>query len=64
MQAGCSRPRAGGGTGPATVIYPGNQEVSEQASTVVFTNTFGSAPPPSPPVQAAPQVVAQPTFTG
>jgi hypothetical protein len=59
LQAGCQA-AAGSGTGPATVIYPGNQEVSEQASTVVFTNTFTTTPP----VQPASQVVAQPAFTG
>jgi hypothetical protein len=58
LQAGC-QVSAGSGTGPATVIYPGNQDVSEQASTVVFTNTFASSP-----IQPAPQVVAQPAFTG
>jgi len=65
QQAGCQG-AAGSDTGPATVIYPGNQEVSEQASTVVFTNTFGSAPPIQPiePIHPAAQVVAQPVFTG
>ena len=48
---------------PVTVLYPGSGEVEEQASTVVFTNTFGSAPP-NPPAQPASQVVARPAFTG
>ena len=59
--AGCDA-ASGAGTGPVDVTYPGSQEVSEQASTVVFTNTFGTTPTP-PPVPAA-QVVAQPAFTG
>jgi hypothetical protein len=65
VQAGCQG-AAGSDTGPATVIYPGSQDVSVQASTVVFTNTFGSAPPvvPDTPIQPAAQVVAQPVFTG
>jgi len=58
--AGCQA-AAGAGVGPVDVKYPGSQDVSEQASTVVFTNTF-TAPTP-PPVPAA-QVVAQPAFTG
>jgi hypothetical protein len=57
--AGCDA-TAGSGVGPVDVTYPGSQEVSVQASTVVFTNTFGSTPPPVP----ASQVVAQPAFTG
>jgi hypothetical protein len=61
QQAGCQG-NAGAGVGPVTVLYPGNQDVSEQASTVVFTNTFTSAP--LPPIQPAAQVVAQPAFTG
>jgi hypothetical protein len=59
--AGCQA-TAGAGVGPVDVTYPGSQEVIEQASTVVFTNTFGTTPTP-PPVPAA-QVVAQPAFTG
>jgi hypothetical protein len=62
QQAGCQA-AAGSGVGPATVLYPGSGEVEEQASTVVFTNTFGSAPPDAP-IQPAAQVVAQPAFTG
>ncbi len=60
--AGCQA-AAGSGVGPATVLYPGSGEVEEQASTVVFTNTFGSAPADTP-IQPAAQVVAQPVFTG
>jgi hypothetical protein len=59
--AGCEA-AAGAGTGPVDVTYPGSGDVSEQASTVVFTNTFGSAP--LEPIQPAAQVVAQPVFTG
>jgi hypothetical protein len=59
--AGCQS-AAGAGTGPVDVTYPGSQDVSEQASTVVFTNTFGSTP--LDPITPAPQVVAQPVFTG
>jgi hypothetical protein len=59
VPAGCDAD-SGTGVGPITVVYPGDRVVSQQASTVVFTNTFVAAPP----VQAAPQVVAQPTFTG
>jgi hypothetical protein len=57
--AGCNA-TAGSGVGPVDVTYPGSQEVSEQASTVIFTNTLGTTPPPVP----AAQVVAQPAFTG
>jgi hypothetical protein len=57
-QAGCTA-ASGTGTGPAHVAYPGPFDVSEQSSTVVFTNTFDPAP-----IQPAPQVVAQPAFTG
>jgi hypothetical protein len=59
--AGCDA-AAGAGVGPVDVTYPGSGDVSEQASTVVFTNTFGSAP--LDPIQPAAQVVAQPVFTG
>ena len=59
--AGCDA-TAGAGVGPVDVTYPGSQEVSEQASTVVFTNTFVAAPPQQP--AAAPAVAATPTFTG
>jgi hypothetical protein len=44
------------------VNYPGNAEVFEQASTVVFTNTFATTP--LQPIQPAPRVVARPAFTG
>jgi hypothetical protein len=60
--AGCDA-AAGANAGPVDVTYPGSQDVSVQASTVVFTNTFGSAPPEAP-IQPAAQVVAQPVFTG
>jgi hypothetical protein len=60
-QAGCQA-AAGAGVGPATVLYPSDQEVSEQASTVVFTNTFPTAVLPLS--VAAPAVVVTPTFTG
>ena len=43
--------------GPVQVNYPGDADVEEQASTVVFTNTFAD------PIPAA-QIVAQPAFTG
>ena len=59
--AGCQA-TAGSGVGPVDVTYPGSQDVSVQASTVVFTNTFTTAP--LQPIQPAPQVVAQPAFTG
>ena len=59
--AGCDA-AAGAGVGPVDVTYPGSQEVFEQASTVVFTNTFTTTP--LQPIQPAAQVVAQPTFTG
>jgi hypothetical protein len=42
------------------INHPGQFEVDEQISTVVFTNTFT----PAPPIQPAAQVVAQPAFTG
>jgi len=58
-QAGCSA-TSGAGVGPVEVEYPGDDEVSSQASTVIFTNTFTATPPPVP----AAQVVAQPAFTG
>ena len=57
--AGCDAP-AGAGVGPVDVTYPSGGEVSVQASTVVFTNTFVAEPPLVP----ASQVVAQPAFTG
>jgi hypothetical protein len=59
QQAGCQA-TSGAGVGPATVVNPGDADVSEQASTVVFTNTFVSAPP----IQPAPAVVVQPAYTG
>jgi hypothetical protein len=59
-QAGCAAD-SGTGVGPAHVEYPGPFDVSEQASTVVFTNTFDPKPAN---VTPAPQVVAQPAFTG
>jgi len=59
-QAGCQAP-AGAGVGPVDVVWVDDREVSEQASTVVFTNTFTVTPPP---IQPAAQVVAQPAFTG
>ena len=60
-QAGCAA-ASGAGTGPVSVVYPSNGEVSAQASTVTFTNTFTTAPVEN--VTPAPQVVAQPAFTG
>lgn len=57
-QAGCQA-AAGSGVGPVVVHYPGELDVSEQASEVTFTNTFVAGDP----IPAA-QVVAQPAFTG
>jgi hypothetical protein len=59
-QAGCAA-GGGSGVGPVHVEYPGPFDVSEQASTVTFTNTFDPVPQN---VTPAPQVVAQPAFTG
>jgi hypothetical protein len=59
--AGCVE-EAGVGVGPVQVNYPGNDDVDEQASTVVFTNTFTAAP--LEPLRPAAQVVAHPAFTG
>ena len=63
-QAGCPA-ESGTGVGPVHVQYPSAFEVSSQASTVTFTNTFDPAPvQPVQPITPAPQVVAQPAFTG
>jgi hypothetical protein len=56
---------AGTGVGPATVAYQSGEGLRQQDSTVVFTNTFETAPlQPLQPLQPAPQVTARPTFTG
>jgi hypothetical protein len=60
-QAGCAA-ASGTGVGPVHVAYPSALDVTEQASTVTFTNTFD--PAPVQPITPAAQVVAQPTFTG
>lgn len=59
--SGCAA-TAGTGVGPVQVIDPGDEFVSSQESTVVFTNTFAATPPPAP-IPAA-QIVAKPAFTG
>ena len=59
LDAGCAAP-AGAGVGPVDVVWADDNEVFNQSSTVVFTNTFTATPPPVP----AAQVVAQPAFTG
>jgi hypothetical protein len=59
--AGCDA-TSGAGTGPIDVTYPGAADVSEQASTVVFTNTFTTTP--LQPIQPAAAVVVTPAFTG
>jgi hypothetical protein len=59
-------PAAGPQAAPITV----NIEFENQQATVTIANTFVApptttiTPPTTPPVQAAPQVVAQPVFTG
>jgi hypothetical protein len=58
-QAGCAA-TSGAGIGPVHVVYPGDDEVADQASTVIFVNTFI----PEAPLQPAAQVVAKPAFTG
>lgn len=61
-QPGCAA-AAGDGIGPVHVVYPGDQDVLDQASTVTFTNTYVPLTPIQPITQAA-QIVAQPAFTG
>jgi hypothetical protein len=61
LQAGCLS-ASGTGAGPVQVNYPGQLDVSEQASTVVFTNTFTTTP--LQPIQPAAAVVVTPAFTG
>ncbi|MFN8027878.1 MAG: hypothetical protein U0W40_16410 [Acidimicrobiia bacterium] len=55
--AGCQA-ASGTGVGPVTVLLPGAFDVSDQDSTVTFTNTFTPAPP------VVQSVAVQPTFTG
>ena len=66
-QAGCAA-AAGSGTGPVHVVYPADDVIASQQSTVTFTNTFTATPTqptqPVQPVQPAAAVVVQPTFTG
>jgi hypothetical protein len=61
LQAGCLS-AAGAGIGPVQVNYPGELDVQEQASMVVFTNTFTTTP--LQPIQPAAAVVVTPAFTG
>jgi hypothetical protein len=60
-RAGCPA-ASGGGVGPVDVNWADDNSVFSQSSTVVFTNTFTSAPVEQP--TPAAQVVAQPAFTG
>ncbi|HEU5308166.1 MAG TPA: hypothetical protein VFW97_12605, partial [Acidimicrobiia bacterium] len=59
---GCAAAIAGG-TGPVGLLLGSALEVSSQTAAVTFTNTYTAAPPLQP-VQPAPAVVVQPTFTG
>jgi hypothetical protein len=63
LDAGCEA-ESGSGTGPVHVVYPSDAEVSSQASTVTFTNTFAGPTPSQPATQPAAAVVATPGFTG
>jgi hypothetical protein len=61
-ELGCAA-ASGDGTGPVGLVLGSRFEVSSQTAAVTFTNTYTAAPPLQP-VQPAPAVVVQPTFTG
>jgi hypothetical protein len=61
-ELGCAA-ASGDGTGPVGLLLGSFLDVSSQTAAVTFTNTYTTAPPLQP-VQPAPAVVVQPTFTG
>jgi hypothetical protein len=61
-ELGCAA-ASGDGTGPVGLTLASFLDVSSQTADVTFTNTYTTAPPLQP-VQPAPAVVVQPTFTG
>jgi hypothetical protein len=62
VELGCAS-ASGDGTGPVALTLGSFLDVSSQTADITFTNTYTAAPPLQP-VQPAPSVVAQPSFTG
>jgi hypothetical protein len=62
LELGCAA-ASGAGTGPVGLTLGSTLQVSSQSADVTFTNTYTAAPPLQP-IQPAPSVVVQPTFTG
>jgi len=71
VEPGCDTGGSGTGTGPVSVIYFMDEEVVNQTSTVIFTNTFAAVTTtttttttPTTTTTAPAAVAASPTFTG
>jgi hypothetical protein len=62
VELGCAA-ASGANAGPVGLTLGSFLDVSSQTADVTFTNTYTAAPPLQP-IQPAPSVVVQPTFTG